>query len=724
MSQSLHPIAPHSLFLLLIQLALLIGAARIGAELFKRLGLPAVLGELGAGIVLGPSVFGRMAPVSFLAVFPRAAEQFHLLDVVGTLGMVFLLLMTGLETDVKLVRNLGRAALITSATGMLLPFGLGFALGIFMPDAYLADPHHRVLFSLFLATTMSISAMPVIAKILVDLDLTKRNIGLVILSAGVVDDTVGWLILSLIAGAATHGSVRIGDLGLTLLYLGLFLVSAVFLLYPSLRFLVRVTVERFRVPDSDLVLIVMTTLLCAALTEHIGIHAVFGAFVAGLVLHQVPRLRKETVVRLEAFVLSVLSPVFFGIVGLRVDLGALSGGRMFGVVLGVACLGKLVGCGAGALWGGFRFWEAASLAVAMNARGAMGIVAATIGLGLGILDQQMFSIIVMMAIVTSFMAPLGLRLTMPRVRLTADEQQRIAASQTMGLINRDHVHVLVPTGAGASASLVAPIAFGLAQKSDVPVTFLSIEPKTTWKTRLEQLIRRSSARDAKPQPDTPQAWAPGGRPPETRKVVAVNVARAICDEASTRAADIILVGATHEETMGGALVEEIVAGAPCHVAIVRSREAAASYKRIFVPVDGSVASRLAVEFAHRYAENVGAELTLAVLTERRPQAAAYVDASGTHPVMDIRATTDEELERISVVFRASTVRPSILPLAYDPTSSAVTSEAQTGKYDLVILGAENRAIQHRLFFGYDNERLIRATRGSVIVVVPNLGRLG
>ena len=717
----MHPIAGHTVFLLLIQLALLIGVARLGAELFKRLGLPAVVGELAAGILLGPSIFGRMAPVSFAAIFPRSAEQFHLLDVVGTLGMVFLLLMTGLETDVKMVRNLGRAALITSATGMLLPFGLGFALGVFMPDAYLADPSHRVLFSLFLATTMSISAMPVIAKILVDLDLTKRNIGLVILSAGVVDDTVGWLILSMIAGAATHGSVRIGDLGLTLLYLGTFLVGAVFVLYPALRVLVRVTVERFRVHDSDLVLIVMTTLLCAALTEHIGIHAVFGAFVAGLVLHQVPRLRKETVARLEAFVLSVLSPVFFGIVGLRVDLGALGGGRMFAVVLGVACLGKLVGCGAGALWGGFRFWEAASLAVAMNARGAMGIVAATIGLGLGILDQQMFSIIVMMAIVTSFMAPLGLRLTMPRVRLTADEQQRIAASQTMGLINREHVHVMVPTAGGKGALLVASVAFGLAQKSDVAVTILSVEPQITWKTRIERWFRRAPVRDASQQADALNALAPGHRLPEIRKVVAANIAGAICDEAGTRGVDIILLGALHEATIGGALIEEIIGRAPCHVAIMRAREPAASYKRIFVPVDGSVASRLAVEFAHRYAENVGAELTLALLTERRPQAAAYVDASGVHA--ELRPTTDAELERISVVFRASSVRPTILPLAYDPFSSAVTSEARTGKYDLVILGAENRAIQHRLFFGYDNERLIRATQVSVIVVVPNVGRL-
>jgi nucleotide-binding universal stress UspA family protein len=156
---------------------------------------------------------------------------------------------------------------------------------------------------------------------------------------------------------------------------------------------------------------------------------------------------------------------------------------------------------------------------------------------------------------------------------------------------------------------------------------------------------------------------------------------------------------------------------------MRARQAAESYRRIFVPVDGSVAARLAVDFAHRYAENVGAELTLAVLTERRPQAAAYADVSGTRPAMELHQTSEEELERISVVFRASAVRPTILRLAYDPFSSAVTNEARTEKYDLVILGAENRAIQNRLFFGYDTERLIRATRVPVIVVVPNVGRL-
>jgi nucleotide-binding universal stress UspA family protein len=152
-----------------------------------------------------------------------------------------------------------------------------------------------------------------------------------------------------------------------------------------------------------------------------------------------------------------------------------------------------------------------------------------------------------------------------------------------------------------------------------------------------------------------------------------------------------------------------------------------AFRNILVPVDGSVASRTAVELALRYAESAGAALSLAVLTERRPQAAGYVDMSGTHATPEVSATSAEdierELERISVVFRASALKPTILHLAYDPRSSPVAQAVEKGGYDLVVLGAENRAIQHRLFFGYENERLIRATRVPVVVVVPHLGRL-
>jgi Kef-type K+ transport system membrane component KefB/nucleotide-binding universal stress UspA family protein len=721
MLEPIKPLAGHAVFLLLIQLSLLIAVARIGAELAKRVGLPAVVGELAGGIALGPSGFGHWAPDAFAAVFPPTVEQFHLLDGFSSIGMTLLLLLTGLETDLRLLRNLGRAALIASMMGMVIPFGLGFALGYFMPVAYLTDPNGRMLFSVFVATAMSISAMPVIAKILVDLDLTKRNIGLVILSAGVVDDTVGWLVLSLIAGAATRGAVHIQDLGLTLAYLLAFIVAMIFIVYPILRVAIRVTTERFKMADSDLVLIIVITFLCAAATEWIGVHPVFGAFVAGVVLHQVPRIRKETIARLESVTFGVLAPVFLGIVGLKVNLWGLGGGKMLGLVLAVACVGKLVGCSVGAYWGGLRFWEAASIAVAMNARGAMEIVVAMIGLSLGILTPQMFSIIVMVAVVTSFLAPLGLRLTMPRVRMTEDEARRILASESTGVFDPLHVRVLLATAGGPHALAAAPLAFAVGHKSDSPVKIVNVQAKSVWWRRLLRPLAHRAPGNVTEQLEHLRGMS-AGKSTEVGQIGGASVARAICDEAR-RGYDLIIMGSGEGPSIGGAVVEEVVADAPCHVAIMRAPTAATVYKHILVPVDGSVASRLAVELALRYAEGAGADLALAVLTERRPQAAAYSDMSGLHVTSEVRTTSEEELERISVVFRASALKPSILHLAYDPRSSAVAQAVEKGRYDLVVLGAENRAIQHRLFFGYENERLIRATRIPVVVVVPNLRKL-
>jgi len=711
----------HSVFLLLVELALLVGVARLGAELAKRIGLPSVVGEMSGGIFLGPTVLGHYFPDVFAGIFPPNAEQFHLLDGFGSVGMCLLLLLTGLETDLRLLRNLGRAAFIASVMGMVLPFGMGFGLGYVTPAEYLTDPSHRILFCFFLATAMSISAMPVIAKILIDLDLTKRNIGLVILSAGVVDDTVGWLILSLIAGAATHGVVHFAGLGLTVLYLLLFIVGAAFILYPVLRVVVRAATERFKANDSDLVVVIVTTFLCGALTEKIGVHPVFGAFVVGTVLHQVPRLRKETIARLESFTFGVLAPIFFGIVGLRVNLWALGGGKMLGLVITVACLGKLIGCSLGAYWGGLRFWEAASIAVAMNARGAMEIVVATIGLSLGILTPQMFSIIVMVAIVTSFLAPVGLRLTMPRVRMTEEEARRILASESTGSFDPGEVRVLLATAGGPNALAAAPLAFGLARKSSVPVKILHVEEQHTWWRRLLPALGRRAPTTVSEQFERMRVLG-GDRAPELAQARGPAIAPAICAEAE-RGCDLIVIGSGEGPSVGGPVVEQVVGAAPCHVAILKTPGPADDYRNLLVPVDGGIGSRLAVELALRYAEATGAELTLAVLTERRPQAAAYADRSGTHPLTDVPATGEEELARISVVFRASPVKPSIIHLAFDPRSSPVAQEVEKGRYDLVVLGTENRAVQHRLFFGYENERLIRAARVPVLVVVPSLARL-
>jgi nucleotide-binding universal stress UspA family protein len=386
-------------------------------------------------------------------------------------------------------------------------------------------------------------------------------------------------------------------------------------------------------------------------------------------------------------------------------------------------VGKLVGCSLGAYWGGLRFWEAASIAVAMNARGAMEIVVATIGLSLGILTPPMFAIIVMVAVVTSFLAPLGLRLTLPRVRMTDDEARRIVADESRGAFDPRRVRLLLATGGGPNARSIAPVAFGVSRRSDTAVRIIHVKEHTSW---WRQLLRRFGQHTPGNVTDQMEAFKTmaNGKPPELAQISGATIARAICDEAR-RGYDLVVLGSGEGTSIGGAIVEEVVSSAPCHVAIMRAPAgaAAATYRNILVPVDGSVASRVAVELALRYAEGSGADLSLALLTERRPQAAVYSDVSGTHVPVEAQGASEHELERISVVFRASTLKPSILHMAYDPRSSSIAEALEKGTYDLVVLGAENRAIQHRLFFGYENERLIRASRVPVLVVVPNLGRL-
>jgi Kef-type K+ transport system membrane component KefB/nucleotide-binding universal stress UspA family protein len=716
------PLAGHAVFLVLVQVALLLLVARIGAELCKRIALPAVVGELAAGLVLGPSVLGRFAPGVSAAIFPSDAAQFHLLEVLGLLGMVFLLLLTGLETDLRLLRNLGRAALIASILGMVFPFLTGFGLGMFMPVEYLAQPDRRLLFSSFLATAMSISAMPVIAKILMDLDLTKRNIGVVILSAGVVDDTVGWLILSVIAGVASHGQINVGKTLLTMGMTAAFLGFMGLVLYPSMRWMMAVATRRLRTPDSELVVLVVVTLLCGAVTEWIGIHAVFGAFIAGVMFRQVPELKAETIHRFESFVFAVLAPIFFGTVGLKVNLSSLGGVGMLAIVLGIACLGKLVGCTLGSLWGGLRFWEGLSIAVAMNARGAMELVVATIGLSLGILNQQMFSIIVVVAIVTSFMAPVGLRLTMRHVRITEEEARRILAAQWKGIFDPKQVRVLVPTIGGPNSTGSIMLGAGLGKQSAHPIEVLTVKAPVSWTERLSGLFKRRPK--AGPERERPSALhrllLDAGLPPNVREVSHSDVASAIVEQAA-KGMDFIVIGAsTHGRWLGGPVLEQVVRRAPCHVAILKSRGQDQPLRRILVPFDGGVFSRVAVEFAVRFAEVTGGEVTVAIVGGRRP---GDLEKTGDTDIDSTGTLDDETLRRISPVLATAASPPKLMSLPSDLMSGALAGEAASGKFDLVVIGAENRAVQHRLFFGAENERLLRSAPIPIALVIPHIGKL-
>src|SRR5690554_1763340 len=200
----------HDVLALIIQIAVLLLAARGLGEVAQRLNQPSVVGEILAGILLGPSLLSSFVPGFGELIIPQTEVQGYLLEVVSLLGVMFLLLITGLETDLALIRRQAKAAAGSSIGGILVTFTSGFVLGSFLPESLLADPERRIVFALFIATAMSISAIPVIAKVLMDLNLMRRDVGQTIIASGMSDDTTGWILLSIVAGLASTGVVTAG----------------------------------------------------------------------------------------------------------------------------------------------------------------------------------------------------------------------------------------------------------------------------------------------------------------------------------------------------------------------------------------------------------------------------------------------------------------------------------------------------------------------------------
>jgi len=704
----LGPIPGHSILLLLLQLAGLLLLARALAEAFRRSGQPAVIGELLAGILLGPTVLGHLAPGLFAAAFPPEVEQFHLLEVISWLGMVLLLLLTGLETDLRALRNLGRAAVSASLFGMIVPFAAGFTLGWVLPDAFLTDPADRLLFAAFLATAMAISALPVIAKILIDLDLVRRNVGMVILSAAVVDDTTGWLVLSVIAGIAADGFFSPGALATTLLWLALFLAAARWIAYPALTGAVRYVNERVGLVGGDLTLILGFTFLAAAATEAMGIHAVFGAFVAGLLFRQIPRIRPTSLRALEVFVLSALSPLFFAFVGLKVDLWTLSSWGVPLAVVGVAIGGKLVGCYIGGRVGRLSHWESLALGFGMNARGAMELIVALLGLSLGLLTQEMYSTIVLVAIVTSLMAPLLLRWAAPHIPLSDEERSRMRDDHREQLIPTGPLRVLVPTAGGRNAMAAIELASPLARRGHAELVALFVE--VAGGGRAGKRTRRGS-----PPPGTNleahfgrAAEIVGGGHFTARRVAATDLVQAVLDEAA-RDFDFLFMGASPERALDDASVRRIVRGSPVPVVILQDRRAATDppFARLLVPMDGSVFSRYAAELAFAYAGAGGAHVSILHVASER------------HHLKEIEAQLLRELEPLAIAHGASmSVR---IRLGESP-EDVIVSEAVNSGDDLLLLGTEGRLMGRPSLFGQGTAEILERAPCSTAVVLAAVGR--
>ncbi len=727
---TLAPISGHAILILLLQLAGLLALARILSEVMRRLRQPAVIGELLAGIILGPTILGHYLPALQRAVFPLSVAQFHLLEVVSWLGMVLLLLLTGLETDLRVMRSLGRSAVLVSLGGMLFNFTLGGTLGWLMPPRYLTDPSNRPIFAAFLATALAITAMPVVAKILIDLQLIKRNIGVVILSAGVLDDTTGWLVLSVIAGIAAAGVFSASKLALTLAALAVYVLVMYRVIYPLFTRLLRFVNANVQLAGADVTLILVFTFLSAAATEAIGVHAVFGAFAMGLLVRQVPRVRESSLHALETFVLSALSPIFFAFVGLKVNLWALSGWELPTIVIGTAVVGKLLGCYAGARLGGLGNWEALAVGFGMNARGAMELVVALIGLSLGLLTAEMYSTIVLVAVVTSFMAPLLLRLVLPKLSWTDDERRRVEDDGRGRLLPAAALRVLVPTAGGPNAAAVLALAAPLVRLRGGAITALYVEAKRHMRVRDWLLGRRASRAGQGLDEHIERAAERLGdqrRLLTVQRMIAIDPAACVVTE-SQRDYDVVMIGAAPHHLVEASVVSRVIAQLRVPAIIVRAAGGAPPerYERVLVPLDGSVFSRAAAKFAFAYAQAVGAHVTLLhVLNETRVATGTLVAPEQREAHTPARAVEESLEARIRSEVKAFAahdgVSYEVRILASGDPGGTILETARTDAVSLLILGAENKLLAQPLFFGQGTAAIVERAECTTAVVVPYIG---
>jgi Kef-type K+ transport system membrane component KefB len=386
---------------LLIQLSAMLVMGRIFAEAARKINQPAVIGEIIAGILLGPTVLGMLQPDWFEALFPPASDAGIVLTGFVQVAVVMLLFIAGLEVDLHIVMQQGRQAVTTSIFGLVIPFSIGFAFPFFFSEFFgINDKEARMTFALFMGTAMAITALPVIVRILMDLNLFRSKMGLLVVASAMVDDLVGWLIFSVILGLIGKNGGSMPLLNTIILTIG----YAAFMITIGRGLLNRLLPwvnKKLAWPGGVLSISLALCFLAGAFTEYIGIHAIFGAFIMGVALGDSEHFSERAKEIVHQFINNIFAPLFFVSIGLRVNFIANFDALLTVVILAIAFTGKIVGSGLGARLGGFSWKESLAAGFGMNARGAMEIILGLIALENNLINEKVFVSLVIMALITS-----------------------------------------------------------------------------------------------------------------------------------------------------------------------------------------------------------------------------------------------------------------------------------------------------------------------------------
>ncbi|MGA2019285.1 MAG: cation:proton antiporter [Candidatus Sulfotelmatobacter sp.] len=393
-----------NLFNLVLQITVILAVCRVMGSLFRRFHQPRVVGEMFAGILLGPSLLGWIAPQFSAYLFPPASLGF--LNALSQVGVVIFMFLVGLGIDPKELKHQSHSAVLVSHVSITAPFVLASLLALYLYPRLSDDSVSFTNFALFMGAAMSVTAFPVLARILIERDMMKSKLGTVAIACAAVDDVTGWCILAYIVVLirAAHGTTSIW------VTLGGILVFALIMIY-GVRFLLRGFERTFQkygeISENRMAFLILMALASALCTERLGIHLLFGSFLMGAIMPKEPKFVRYVLDRFETVTITLLLPLFFAFTGLRTNIGLVKGPAMWfycGLIILVAAAGKLGGSMAAARLSGMAWREAAGLGTLMNTRGLMGLVILDIGLDIKIISPALFSMMVVMALVTTFMA--------------------------------------------------------------------------------------------------------------------------------------------------------------------------------------------------------------------------------------------------------------------------------------------------------------------------------
>jgi len=392
----------HPFSLLILQMVIILLVSRCFVILFNKMKQPLVVGEILAGIFLGPSFIGYFFPNTYFFIFPK--NSLPNLQFISQVGLCFFMFVIGMELDMVKIKEKAKSAIVVSHSGIIFSYTLGMILSFFIYKKYAPEDISFTAFALFMGVALSITAFPVLARILQERKMTKTTIGTMAITCAASDDISAWFILAVVIAIAKSGSIMS-----SVFTIGLSVVFVLFMIYvikPGMR-RISAKLHNSALPNNTIIgisLIVM--LFSACMTEIIGIHALFGAFLAGTIMPDHSKLKHDLEMKLEDVSLVVFLPIFFAFNGLRTQVGLLNSANLWilcGVVILLAVIGKLGGAALSARFMGFSWNESVSLGILMNTRGLMELVVLNIGYDLGILSPEIFAIMVIMALVTTFM---------------------------------------------------------------------------------------------------------------------------------------------------------------------------------------------------------------------------------------------------------------------------------------------------------------------------------